>query len=245
MTDPPQVGLIRHPLTGHSVRRGGHGRRPPSANSMPATSKCSRGLLQEKAIGASQLQQLPVAAIAADEIDAAGELAAQDRLGSEIVGVAVGVAAGKVIPGVVSGGIEARRFRAAKPAISHCKMSQPLALEAQNMAQWCGRKPGMRASCRSPLPPRGGPGAAAFARRRISSRAGSLAIPWDRRLSAMVATRFRRLGQSRLAHKVPAAGMLPLARCTRHERGTVFARSSRRRGRPPTGCQRAKVDQPK
>ena len=100
---------------------------------MPATSKCRAGLLQEEAIGASQLQQLSAGAIAANELDAAGEFAAQHRLGAEIIGVAVGVAAGEIIPGVVGRGIEPRRFRASEPAIPALHDVAAVTLEAKHM----------------------------------------------------------------------------------------------------------------
>src|SRR5262249_25276359 len=72
---------------------------------------------QKKAVGASQLEQLAAAAIAPDEIDAAGELAAQHRLGAEIIAVAVAAAPGKIVLGVIGGRIERGRLRTAEPAL--------------------------------------------------------------------------------------------------------------------------------
>src|SRR5262249_14373142 len=65
-----------------------------------------RGLHDKKTIGASQLQELAAVAIAANEIDAASKLSAQHGLGSKIIGITVQAAAGKIMLGVVGGGIE-------------------------------------------------------------------------------------------------------------------------------------------
>ncbi len=73
----------------------------------------ARRLHEKEPVGASELKQLAALAVPADEIDAAGKLAAQHRLCTEVVGVAIGVAAGKIVVGVVGGGIESGRFRAA------------------------------------------------------------------------------------------------------------------------------------
>src|SRR5258708_33319370 len=54
-----------------------------------------RRLLEEEAVGTSQFQELAGAAITADKVDAASELSAQHRLGSEIIGVTVRMPAGK------------------------------------------------------------------------------------------------------------------------------------------------------
>src|SRR5882757_181637 len=93
-----------------------------------------RGLLQEEAVGASELQQSAIAAIATDEIDAMGELAAQHRLGPEIVGITVGVAAGEIILGVVGGGVEAGGLGAPQPAAPALQNAAAVGLEAQQMA---------------------------------------------------------------------------------------------------------------
>jgi hypothetical protein len=77
----------------------------------------ARRLHQEKAVGAAQFQQLAVTAIAADELDAARELAAQHRLGPEIIRIAIAVPPRKIILGIVGGRIKPRRFGAAEPAI--------------------------------------------------------------------------------------------------------------------------------
>src|SRR5262252_4086844 len=73
----------------------------------PGDLEVARRLHEEEAIGASQLEQLSAAAIAANEIHAACEFAPQHRLGAEVIRIAVGVASGKIVGGVVGGGIEA------------------------------------------------------------------------------------------------------------------------------------------
>src|SRR5262245_2078140 len=99
----------------------------------PGDVEIARRLFQKKSVGASQLEQLAAAAIAADEIDAAGELAAQHRLGAEIVGVAVGAAAGKIVLGVVGGGIERSRLRAAEPTLPALQDVAAVDAEAKRM----------------------------------------------------------------------------------------------------------------
>src|SRR6266404_3199775 len=93
-----------------------------------------RRLHEEKAVGASQLKELAALAIAANEIDAAGKLAAQHRLGAEIIGVAVRTAAGKIIISVVGGGIERGRFRAAEAALAALQDIAVIDPEAKRVA---------------------------------------------------------------------------------------------------------------
>jgi len=116
MTDTRQSGGIggsrQHVQAGVAAVLGGLGRKFDSRHVEVA---CR--LLQEEAVGAAEFQQLAAAAVAADEIDAAREFAAQDRLGAEVVGVAVRMAAGKIVPGVVGGGVESGGFGAAEAAI--------------------------------------------------------------------------------------------------------------------------------
>src|SRR4029450_12680697 len=64
----------------------------------------ARRLHEKEPVGASKLKQLATLAVLADEVDAAGKLAAQHRLCTAVVGVAVGAAAGKIVLGVVGGG---------------------------------------------------------------------------------------------------------------------------------------------
>src|SRR6266498_3461196 len=73
----------------------------------------ARRLHEKEPVGASELKQPAACTVLADEIDAAGKLAAQHRLCTEVVGVAVRAAAGKIVLGVVGSGIESGRFRAA------------------------------------------------------------------------------------------------------------------------------------
>ena len=115
MTDLSQVGFVRHSL--HDVQAGAAAMLGGLRGQLdPGHIEMARRLHEEKAIGAAQFQQLSAAAIAADEIDAARELAAQHRLGAEIIRIAVGVPAGKIILGVVGGGIKSGRFGAAEAA---------------------------------------------------------------------------------------------------------------------------------
>src|SRR6266571_4202916 len=72
----------------------------------PGHVEMTRCLHEEEPVGATQLEELPVAAILADEIGAARELAPQHWFGAEVVRVAVAVATGKVIAGVIGRGIE-------------------------------------------------------------------------------------------------------------------------------------------
>ncbi len=123
MTDAPQVRGICHSRqdiqAGAAAVLGGLGGELDSGHV-----EMTRRLPQEEAVGAAQLQQLPATAITADEVHAAREFAAQDRLGAEVVGVAVGMAAGEIVPGVVGGGIEFGRFRATEaaiPALQECR----------------------------------------------------------------------------------------------------------------------------
>src|SRR5215472_3824105 len=60
-------------------------------------------LLQEEAVGATELQQSAAVAVLADELHGAGKLAAQHLLGGEIIGVAVGMPAREIIPRVILG----------------------------------------------------------------------------------------------------------------------------------------------
>src|SRR5262249_56210622 len=62
--------------------------------------------LQEEAIGAAELDQPPRRTVTPDHVDRVGKLAAQHRLAAEIVAIAVSVLAGKIVFGVVGGGIE-------------------------------------------------------------------------------------------------------------------------------------------
>jgi len=76
----------------------------------------ARGFQQKEAIGAAKLEKFAIRAEAADEVDAAGKLATQHRLGAPIVGIAVGMAAGEVVLGVVGRGVEPHGFGAADEA---------------------------------------------------------------------------------------------------------------------------------
>src|SRR5260370_15501763 len=96
MTEALQVRRVRGPL--QDVQAGA----PSMVGSLrgeldPRDVEIPRGLHEKEAVRASQLQELAALAIAANEIDAAGKLAAQHRLGAEIVGVAVGAAAGQKV----------------------------------------------------------------------------------------------------------------------------------------------------
>ncbi len=77
----------------------------------------ARGSLRQKeSVGAAQLEQLATGAEATNEVDAAGEFAAQHGLGAKIVGIAVGMSAGKIVFGVVGVGIERSSFRTPEAA---------------------------------------------------------------------------------------------------------------------------------
>src|SRR5262249_20675487 len=99
----------------------------------PGGVEIARRLFQKKTVGASQLEQLAAAAIAPDEIDAARELAAQHRLGAEIVGVAVRAAAGKIVLGVIGGRIKRARFHAAEPTLPALQDVAAVDAEAKRM----------------------------------------------------------------------------------------------------------------
>src|SRR5262245_17905945 len=75
------------------------------------------GFLQEEAVGAAELEQAALRAIAPDQVDGAGELAAQHRLAAEIVAVAVGVLPGEIVLGVVGAGIKIARLAAPDAAL--------------------------------------------------------------------------------------------------------------------------------
>src|SRR4051794_29471757 len=92
-----------------------------------------RGLHEKEAIGAPQFQQSPAGTIMADEMDAAGELAAQDRLGTEVVGVAVGAPAGKIVLGIVGRGIKPGGFGAAETAFFALQNAAPVDLETKQV----------------------------------------------------------------------------------------------------------------
>src|SRR5262249_24503280 len=93
----------------------------------------SRRLHQKKTVGTSELEQLAVRAIAANEIDTAGELASQHYFSAEIVGVPVGPAAGKIILGIIGGGIEGGCLRAAEAAGSALQNVTAVAAEAKRV----------------------------------------------------------------------------------------------------------------
>ena len=90
-----------------------------------------RRLHQKKTVGTSELKQLAVRAIAANEIDAAGELASQHRLSAEIVGIPVGPSAGKIVLSIIGGGIEGGGLRAAEAAGSTLDNVAAVAAEAK------------------------------------------------------------------------------------------------------------------
>src|SRR5216117_3865443 len=101
----------------------------------PRDIEIARRLLEKESVGASQLEQLAGASIATDEIDAARELAAQDQLGAQIIGVAVGAASGKILLGVVGGRIKCRCFRAAKPTFRALKNVATVDAEAKRICR--------------------------------------------------------------------------------------------------------------
>ena len=133
MTDLSQVGFIRHPL--QHVQAGAAGvLRRLRRELDPADVEIARRLQQEKSVGAAQFQELSSAAIAANEFDAAREFAAQHRLGAEVVGIAVGVPAGKIILGIVGGGIKSGRFGAAEAAALALQYVASVGPEAKGVA---------------------------------------------------------------------------------------------------------------
>src|SRR5262245_29362441 len=107
MTDLPQALLISHALqhiqSGTATLLGGVG-----GQLDPHHLEMAPGLLEKKAIGASQLQQPAARAVAANEGNAACEFAPQYRLGSAIIGVAVGLAAGEIVRRVICRRVETR-----------------------------------------------------------------------------------------------------------------------------------------
>src|SRR5712691_12355029 len=146
MTDAPQIRLVRDAL--QDVQSGAAGMLRRLRRGLdPGDFEMASGLDQKKSVGASELQEPAAAAIAANELDAARELAAQDRLGPAIIEIAVGAAAGKVVLGIVGGGIEAGRFGAAEPATAAREDIAAVDLEAQDVvghatagrtsARWC------------------------------------------------------------------------------------------------------------
>src|SRR5262249_25250341 len=78
----------------------------------------TRRFHEKEPIGASQFQQLAIRAKLANKIHSTREFAAQHRLCPEIVRIAIDVSAGKIILGVVSGGIKFGRLCAAKAALA-------------------------------------------------------------------------------------------------------------------------------
>src|SRR5229473_3233707 len=132
MTDAAQGRLVGHPL--QHVQSGAAGMLRRLRRELdPGDVEMAGGLQQKEAVGASELQEPAAAAIAANELDAARELAAQDRLGPEIIEIAVGAAAGKVVLGIVGGGIESGRFGAAEPATAAPEDIAAMDLEAQDV----------------------------------------------------------------------------------------------------------------
>src|SRR5229473_2462329 len=129
MTDAAQAGLVRHPL--QHVQSGAAGMLRRLLD--PGDGEMTGGLDQKKSVGASELQEPAAGAITANELDAARELAAQDRLGPAIIEIAVGAAAGKVVLGIVGGGIESGRFGAAEPATAAPEDIAAIDLEAQDV----------------------------------------------------------------------------------------------------------------
>src|SRR5437588_6942792 len=131
-TDPLQVRCVRrsvqHVQPGALRMYGGLWRELD-----PGDVEIACRLLEKESVGASQLEQLAGASIATDEIDAARELAAQHRLGAQIIGVAVGAASGKILLGVVGGRIKCRCFRAAKPTFRALKNVATVDAEAKRM----------------------------------------------------------------------------------------------------------------
>src|SRR5947209_14223457 len=102
------AGLDREPLAPAVGRRIG-------GEFYAGDGEIALGLLEKEAVGAADLEKLAGAAVAANEADGAGELAPQDRLGAEIIGVAVRAIAGEIALRVISRRVERRRLRAAEP----------------------------------------------------------------------------------------------------------------------------------
>src|SRR5262249_43376193 len=92
-----------------------------------------RSFLQEKAVGASKLQEPAIAGEAADEIDAARELPAQHPRRAKIIGITVGMAAGEIVPGVVGCGVEAGDVGAAETAAPALQDVATVGLVAKQM----------------------------------------------------------------------------------------------------------------
>src|SRR5262249_3960964 len=105
---------------------------------------------EKEAVGASELQQFAAGAIAANEIDAAGNLAAKHRLSAEIIGVTVRAAAGKIILGIVGGGIECRGLCAAKAALAASKDVAAVDVEAKRVLGEAAAGRGMDGRARAP-----------------------------------------------------------------------------------------------
>ena len=79
------------------------------------------GFIEKEAVGATDLEQAALWLAVLDELDRAGELAPQHGFGAAIVGVAVGLTAGKVAIVIISKGIEARCLGASQSAVSTLK----------------------------------------------------------------------------------------------------------------------------
>ena len=84
------------------------------------------GFLEKEAVGATDVEQPAAIAMAANEIDHAGELAPQHRLGAEIVGIAVRVLSGEIAARVVGGRVEIRGIAAPEPATFAAKDIAPV-----------------------------------------------------------------------------------------------------------------------
>ena len=132
MTELSQGGLIRHSL--YDVQAGAaamlHGIR---GQFDPGDIEMARGLHEEKAVRSAQFQQLPAATIGADKIHAVRELAPQHQFGAEIIRIAVGVTAGKIILGVVGRGVKFGRFGAAEAATLALQDVASVGPEAQDV----------------------------------------------------------------------------------------------------------------
>src|SRR6202034_1334904 len=72
--------------------------------------------LQQKPIGATDVEQTAGRTVGANEFDCAGEFAPQHRLGAAIVGIAVGAATGEIVVRIVLLGLKAGRLRASQAA---------------------------------------------------------------------------------------------------------------------------------
>ena len=69
--------------------------------------------LQEEAVGAAQFEQAAVRDEVAQEGDSMRELGSQNFLRADVVGIAVGMLAGKIVLGVIARRIEIHGFAAA------------------------------------------------------------------------------------------------------------------------------------